>query len=275
MRKIKILDSLIEYKTLCHEDECNPQNNILYIHGFGGDLSRIIELSERFVEYNIWGLNLPFSEITAENENKHLNLFYYSAIINEFIDTLKIPNVIGFGHSMGGGVLALAMNQKSQNFKTGIFVAPINKTSCNLKELFLEGFYPETLTARIEFLDKVFYDATKFKNNPLVIDKALKYVENLKNDKAFSRKLKKLGAHLISDEVMNGIEKSLNRIEKNTLLIYGDSDNIIDLNNIYSYYQKNLKNHQTIIVPKSGHAPWEENPDFFFESVKKFLTKNK
>ena len=53
--------------------------------------------------------------------------------------------------------------------------------------------------------------------------------------------------------------EKINQIKTPTLIMWGDGDNWIPIENAYSF-QKNLPNDTLIIYKNLGHVPMEENP---------------
>ncbi|MGY6172128.1 alpha/beta fold hydrolase [Candidatus Mycoplasma pogonae] len=268
MKFINLLNSSIEYKAVIR---ASSKATLVYLHGFGGSFARMDFFVENFEKYSIYGLNMPFHGNTKFDDLSEVNVFYYAEIVNQFVTKLELKNVILIGHSMGGAVAALAASEEPYLYQKVCLIAPLNKTSTNLKELFLEKFYPTTIKERLKFLDLVYYDAKKFKADPSEILAASQYVNLINNDKLFSTTIKMLGKHLVSNNLLDAVEKALQKLELPTLLIYGDSDNIIDLKNIAQYYQQHTPHLTIAVIPQSGHIPWVENQESFVHEFKKFL----
>lgn len=271
MAFINLLDLSVEYKEILLDRSKKSKGDIIYIHGFGGNIDRMDYLSQNITNYNFYGLNFPFHGKTSFHSVDQINVFYYANLINKFIEVKNLKDVIIIGHSMGGAVGPIAYFEQPKSFKKLILVGPLNKTSANVKDIFVSGFFPNTLKERLDFMDKVYYCSKEKKQDANLIKDSLNYVNLLKNNQLFSQTLKRLGSQLISENLLSKVEISLRKIKIPTLLIYGEADNIIDLKNIASYYKKNVKPLTFYIVPKSGHTPWDENPKDFFEVVKGFI----
>ncbi|MCX5841841.1 MAG: alpha/beta hydrolase, partial [Deltaproteobacteria bacterium] len=55
------------------------------------------------------------------------------------------------------------------------------------------------------------------------------------------------------------LEPYLPQIQAPVLIIWGDSDKILDVGGV-AVLEKNLKNYKTIIMKNTGHIPMMENP---------------
>jgi pimeloyl-ACP methyl ester carboxylesterase len=67
------------------------------------------------------------------------------------------------------------------------------------------------------------------------------------------------------------IESKLQVIETQTLIMWGDKDQVIDISSV-PIFEKGIKNSQTVIFKDIGHAPFLEAPMKTNTAYKKFLT---
>jgi pimeloyl-ACP methyl ester carboxylesterase len=77
---------------------------ILFVHGWGGTLNSLIELSSHFDDtHESILLDLPgFGKSGLPDPNG--GCFDYADILTQFINKLKLKNIIYFGHSFGGSL---------------------------------------------------------------------------------------------------------------------------------------------------------------------------
>lgn len=66
------------------------------------------------------------------------------------------------------------------------------------------------------------------------------------------------------------VVQSLDRIKHSILLIWGEADRIIPIENAYRLRNR-LPNARLVILPRSGHVPQEETPDLFLDALRPFL----
>ena len=75
---------------------------------------------------------------------------------------------------------------------------------------------------------------------------------------------------------LNSKQNSDSSIIKNiaapTLIIWGDQDFLIPLNNAYKF-QRDLPNNTLVIMKGIGHVPMEESPEKVIPLIKEFIGK--
>jgi pimeloyl-ACP methyl ester carboxylesterase len=67
-----------------------------------------------------------------------------------------------------------------------------------------------------------------------------------------------------------GGSEKIKFIQTPTLIIWGEDDQLIDVSNAY-LFQKDIRNSQLVIIPKTGHVPMEENPTPFINTISSFI----
>jgi len=72
----------------------------------------------------------------------------------------------------------------------------------------------------------------------------------------------------------NLLKPYLPQIEAPVLIIWGDSDKILDVGGV-SVLEKNLKNYQTVIMKNTGHTPMLEKPRETASYYVSYLKANK
>ena len=74
---------------------------------------------------------------------------------------------------------------------------------------------------------------------------------------------------IFKNRKFGGSEKIKN-IQTPTIIIWGEDDQLIDVSNAY-LFQKDIRNSQLVIIPKTGHVPMEENPSAFLSAIYRFI----
>ena len=64
--------------------------------------------------------------------------------------------------------------------------------------------------------------------------------------------------------------EKIKSISTPTLIIWGEEDQLIDVNNAY-LFKKDIQGSELVIIPKTGHVPMEENPSSFLKALNKFI----
>ena len=134
-KKIKIKDLEINYMQIGEGKE----KNILFIHGFGGDLNNWIFNQESLSNtFNTYALDLP----GHGQSNKVINdgsISYLASIISEFCKELSLNNLTLVGHSLGAGI-AICTNENIQDLiEKLILISPIGLNQ-EMNKSYLETF---------------------------------------------------------------------------------------------------------------------------------------
>ncbi|UVD81870.1 alpha/beta hydrolase [Mycoplasma iguanae] len=247
-------------------DNKKPEKPIVFVHGFNSSYQVHQNFYENYHENDYYSISLPGNNL-LEATNEQLNVYYYAKLIATFIESKNLKNVILMGHSMGGGIIALAYQLIPQLIDRMIFIAPMNKTSLSLKKVFFRDYFPQNFEGEKNFMKNLFYNPTFLEDVDYLIKARKNFNFNLYNNK----NIWKLGKSLPNINLMNDIEKGLNQIKVKTLLILGQKDGIINRDDAKEYFEKNVENIEVKIMPKTGHLMFKENIDGYIEIIDNFL----
>lgn len=85
--------------------EAESKTNIIFLHGWGANINSFMPvINEVSKKYNVYAIDLPGFGLSDEPSKDYM-VEDYSKIVLEFINKLKLDNVVLIGHSFGGRVI--------------------------------------------------------------------------------------------------------------------------------------------------------------------------
>ena len=256
-----------------YRDEGNQNDStpLVLIHGTSSSLhtwdSIVPALSNK---KRLIRLDLPAFGLTGPHPQRDYSIDFYNQFIDAFLNAIGVQQYIIAGNSLGGSI---AWNQA---------LAYPDK----VKQLILvnSGGYPKkNEKGNIGF---------KLASTPVVGDVLLKFtprgiirksVEDVYSDKTKVSEVlvqryfdlllregnRQATLDIFKQRKFGGSEK-IKFIQTPTLIIWGEDDQLIDVSNAY-LFQKDIRNSQLVIIPKTGHVPMEENPTPFINTISSFI----
>ena len=253
------------------EGNRNDSTPLVLIHGTSSSLHTWDSIVPALVgKKRIIRLDLPAFGLTGPHPKRDYSIDFYNQFIDSFLNAIGVQEYVIAGNSLGGSI---AWNQA---------LAYPNK----VKQLVLinSGGYPKkNEKGNIGF---------KLASTPVVGDVLLKFtprgiirksVEDVYSDKTkvsedlvqryFDLLLREGNRQATLDIFKQrkfGSSEKIKNIQTSTLIIWGEDDQLIDVSNAY-LFEKDIRNSQLVIIPKTGHVPMEENPLAFLAAFNKFI----
>ncbi|TNK82610.1 hypothetical protein C4M98_00475 [Mycoplasmopsis pullorum] len=246
----------------------SKDKNLIFVHGFSSEFNYFTDLFDNFSDYNIYGLNMPGHGKSEFNFDK-MNLLYFKDIFINFVNSLNIKNITLIGHSMGGGIAMMVVPQLKKIIDKIILVGPMSRSGLSRVQEFEECFFPRNIKDYEKLVNLCYYDPNIILLNSEIMNNVSNYLKTSKSLDA----VYKLGHSLPNLENMDSIETGLKSFDKPLLLIYGEADGIIDLQNIDNYYLSCKSDVEIVVIKKSGHSIWKENKKDFIDQVNRFLSE--
>ncbi|MGI6680204.1 MAG: alpha/beta fold hydrolase [Bdellovibrionota bacterium] len=229
--------------------------NILLLHGLFGAVSNWDSVFDLLKEFsNPIALSFPISTgSTADITVSSLTL-----LTEFFIRKHNLKNLILCGNSLGGHIALklLLVGSKERVDKlilsgsSGLYEHTTEKLPLRPKAKFVE-----------EQMEKVFYD-----KKHITKEGVDSIVECLADKRTFLNYIiaAKSAKH-------DNLEKVLENINKETLLLWGEDDEITPLC-VANTFNKLIKNSQLKTIKNCGHAPMIERPKWFAEEIRNFVS---
>jgi len=231
-------------------------DTIVFIHGFGGSKDRWLKIAKYFTpKYRVIMLDLPGFGDSSKPQDAKYNIMSQVERFNLFVNELRLTKFHLVGNSMGGAIASSYAATYPQMVKTlALFDAAGVKTpvKSELGLLLEKGVNPLTIKDPDDY-DKLLKLAYF---NPPHIPSFVK--RHLAKQEIETEPLNKKIFSDISTDVLS-TENKLNKITAPTLIVWGDSDKLIDISSV-PIFEKNIKNSKSVIIKECGHMPHMEKP---------------
>ncbi len=245
-----------------YRDEGNSQDSfpLVLIHGTSSSLntfdSVVMILKEK---RRIITLDMPAFGMTGPNPENEYSFPYYSKFLDSFLTRLNVSKCDIGGNSLGGGIsweFAVAHPEKvrklilidatgypSKNAKGSIGFKLASTPIINNLLLYIT---PKALVRAS--LKSIYFDSSRV--TQAQVDRFHDMAISKGNRGALLSMFKKGRKH---------DENLISTITKPTLIIWGDKDNLIPVENAY-LFEKNIKGSKLVVLKNIGHVPMEECP---------------
>lgn len=260
-----------------YRDEGNPSDSfpLVLIHGTSSSLHTwdslvSIMLTHTHYKKRIIRFDLPAFGITGPNPENYYAGDYYVRFLDSFLNKMHIQKCALAGNSLGGSIAwqySVAHPEKIGKLiliDAGGYPKKNEKGSLGFKLATIPVINNLLLVITPKFLirkslETVFYD------NRLISDAIVtRYYEMLlrEGNRAATLSLFKNRTVLLPDPIKT--------ITQPTLILWGDKDHLIDVDNAY-LFQKDIKGSTLTIYKNIGHTPMEEAPQLVAASIESFL----
>lgn len=223
------------------EIDNSKELNTIMIPGFLQTNKTYQNLFKTISQYsNIYFIELPGFGIT-EQIDRVVNLDYYVILLKEFIESLKLKNVILFGHSFGGRVI--------------VKYESIYNSSKRLILLDSAGCTKRTIKTKFKIfkykLLKQIYKTFKLKHQ----------YKNLINNSGTNdyKILDSISKQTFNNIIKESTTKYLKKIQTPSLILWGELDKDTPLKDGI-LMNKKITNSTLIKIDNVGHFPHLENP---------------
>jgi len=253
---------------------------ILLLHGFGANKDNWT----RFAKYLTGSYHVVIPDIPGFGESSQIQKASYDAEnqlkrIDRFTEVMKLGRFHLTGNSMGGLFAALYGAKYPHKVATLALLAPVGVKSPKMSELatLLQKGTNPLLAASAEDFDQLIklcfvkppFTPSQFKK-VLAADAMTHHDFNKKI--LVDMKWNQTGGGPSPIETF--LEPYLPQIQEPVLLIWGDSDRILDVTSV-TILEKNLKHYKTIIMRNTGHIPMMEYPQETASYYMSYLRGNK
>lgn len=242
---------------------------LVFLHGFGSSLHTWDEWSKTLEHnYRVIRLDLPGFGLSGENNDNDFSDTHDIAVIMGLLDELGINKASFIGNSLGGKLAWRIASAYPERVEKLILISPDGFAS--------EGFdydkQPEPsfmLSAMTVALPKPLLKmslvpayADPHSLSPDMVDR---YHDLMCAPGVRKSIVARFNQTLLKDPV-----PLLQKIQADTLLMWGESDAMIPVANA-SDYIKAIPSSHLIVLPNVGHLPQEEQPQLGLVALQKFL----
>lgn len=240
---------------------------ILMVHGYAANKDNWTRFAHQFVDrYKVIAVDLPGFGDSSKIANASYDIPSQQQRLAAFTEALELPKFHIVGNSMGGLVsAAMAIMAPEKVLSLGLFdsagvqepvLSPMTKAWAEGKNILLVNGPDD--------MDRVLKLA--FNHPPKMPKIALDYLAKKSlEDKEFNIKI---AEDLVSKAYM--LEDKLAKITAPTLVLWGDSDRIIDVS-AAEVFHAGLKQSSLVIMEDTGHLPMLEKPKQTAKHYQQFL----
>lgn len=259
-----------------YRDEGNPTDSIpiVLIHGTGSSLHTFNDWSKTLTQTKrVIRMDLPAYGLTGPFPNSFYSIAQYTSFLNNFLKSLEVKKCILAGNSLGGEI-AWNFTLEQPHLVTKLILIDaagyptISKSTPLAFRLAKMPIINKSLTyITPKFLvrksiENVYKDTSKITDT--LIDRYFDLTLRAGNRQAFIDRFK------TKKSTKN--YNSIKTIIQPTLILWGDQDLLIPLENAYKF-QEDLPNNTLVVIKNTGHVPMEESPKKSLKPVLEFIKK--
>ncbi len=243
---------------------------LLLIHGFAADKSNWIRFSRHLTrDYRVFAPDLPGHGDSTRDWKQSYNLFFQVEMLKEFADRMGLDKFHMAGNSMGGNISGLfTLTHPDRLLSLGLFNTGGVKSprESEHRRIMRKEGRNSLLVNSVEDFDRLL--KFTFVEPPSIPDSVKAYfAERAVKRRPFNDKIYK---------DLYGPRKAplgnrLREIRVPTLVLWGDTDRIIDVSTT-EVLKREIRGAKIIIMEKCGHAPMIERPEETARHYREFLT---
>jgi pimeloyl-ACP methyl ester carboxylesterase len=240
---------------------------ILMVHGFGANKDNWIRFADRLADdYRIISLDLPGHGESASDLSVSYTIANQAMWLNEFTDVLQIKKAHIIGSSMGGAISVKFTHEYPEKVLSMTLMnsAGVYKTESEYTKLLKQGINPLVVATPDEYKKLVnFVMETK----PYIPGSIIAVL----TEKKIARKAmdEKIFQDIVND--INTTADLLPEIHTPSLIIWGDHDRVLHVDNAEEFHQK-IPGSEIIVLEDIGHLPMLETPKKSGDLYARFLS---
>ncbi len=256
--KIKVSDLEINFIKNINSNK----ENILFIHGFGGDLNNWMfnqnDLSERF---NTYAIDLPGHGM-SEKKIHNSTLDELANLISSFCIANDVKSVNLVGHSFGAGISIKTASLYPDLINTLTLISPIGLGK-EIDSAYIENFInAESRRDLKKEIEKLYYNSDIITRD--MLNEVLKF---LRIDNVQTTLSKIQNEIIINGEQKNNLIDEINSIKVPICVVWGKEDQIIPSN-----HHQVLNDKIKIIIEKDcGHMAHIEKPSLVNDAINSII----
>lgn len=252
---------------------------LILLHGMSSSLNTWDSVTMGLkAERRVISLDLPGFGLTGPSPENAYNFTYFNKFIDSFTTRLKIKRFILAGNSMGGAISwnyalhnpqglakmilidAAGYPKKGESGSLGFKIA----STPVINNLLLYAT-PKFLVRKS--LETVYYDPARVTDTQV---ERFHDVAIREGNRAAALEIFKGSFTGNSKRFLNSPVPKIKDIKTPTLILWGDKDNLIGVNNVDNFL-RDIQGSQAEIYQNVGHVPMEEVPGKVVKSMLKFV----
>ncbi len=233
---------------------------LVILHGWGGSSNSWLKVIEKLKkDFKIVCPDLPgFGK--SEPPKSIWGLKEYANWLKEFVEKLKLEKFFLLGHSFGGRIAIKFSTFWPEKIKKLILC---NSAGIKQKKNFKEKIiFSLALLGNAIFSPKILQRFKDKAQNLFYL-----FIRNLDYAKA-NKTMKEVMKKVIEEDIL----PHLPLLKAETLIVWGEKDNILPLDHAFIFREK-IPNSEIKILPKTFHSPHLENPEVLAQIISQFLKR--
>ncbi len=265
----KTMDGLRNKAGLTVKTQSIPDFNVVYLeggtgetiimlHGFGANKDNWLRFAGHFTpHYRVIIPDIPGFGESSKPENAKYTIASQVERLHLLVRAWQLKEFHIVGNSMGGAIAGAYAATYPEAVKTlalfdsGGVRSPVKGKRELLLEKGVNLFIIKNVDDYDKLLDLNFYKPIKI---PSIVKNYL--AKEAAKDAAHNAKI----FNEITAADFFALEDKLNRIKAPALILWGDTDHVIDISSL-PIFEKKIKNARTAIIKECGHLPMLEKPE--------------
>ncbi|MCK5347123.1 MAG: alpha/beta hydrolase, partial [Candidatus Heimdallarchaeota archaeon] len=266
----------IDGVSIAYTDSAGSGRTILLVHGFASFSFTWQKMLEFFPENaRIVTIDLKGYGYSEKLCDDYLSPFDQSQILDKFIQELDLNDFSIVAHSMGGAISLLGLFNPEIEARVRKLVlidtaGLFQKIPDFIDDLAVMSSHHNPLLRLTDenLIARMVLEQTYFDKRKITEELIKEYADVLRMKNAKECLIE--SAKQIAIANIRSFHKKMAALKLPTLLIWGEEDNIIDLEDAFLFFH-DLRNAKLKIIPECGHNPQEEQPQKTAEIIGKFL----
>lgn len=229
-----------------------PENNIIMVHGVNSYGYTFINLVPFLLNYgNVILLDLPLHRDSKDKSflNTEWSMIKYALFLAKWINDNQFQNIYLYGHSMGGGIVAILNILLYQDIK-GVIIEDGYNGYCSIIN---QQIIPMTKSLLKSLKTK--RDMDKEKN----AKRDQYYMSFFKVYKPFSNKIIKFFLNLFVPNILLNVDEGYLLNTKKSLAIYGIMDGVVNAQQAEMFFNYLGDNWEFNFIKNATHSAHEDN----------------
>ncbi|MFC1809107.1 alpha/beta fold hydrolase [Candidatus Omnitrophota bacterium] len=251
---------------------------VVMIHDFGTfSYTWYTMLDHLTVPRRYIALDLKGFGYSDKTDDIKYSTFHQARLLSDFINTLKLKNVILVGHSYGGAVclFSILLEEIKKRVAGLVLINSMGyfkKLPQFIEKLRVPVITSETLVSLTnemltkDLIEQGYHDLSKIRK-----ERIDEYAGALAIPGAKLSVFK--GARHILDNDADYMHFRFNQIRVPTLILWGEQDRINSVYDAHRFYE-DIPHSDLVLVPECGHFPQEECPEETAQYLTKFLNQH-
>jgi pimeloyl-ACP methyl ester carboxylesterase len=257
----------------------SPQDlTLVLIHGFAASLEAWFDVHPALAaNFQVVRLDLLGHGYTDKPRTGDYSPQGHARLVTRFLEKLGLKRVVLAGHSMGGGIALLTIQNTLTQIRTFEVAGLVLISSSGYPQKlpffiealrdpvqrFIAQFVPVEQRTRYT-LEKIFFLPSRV--TPERLHRYAYFAGLPGSQHALTQT-----ALQISPPDLEQLSRQIRQVRMPTLILWGDQDRTVPVENAHRFHQ-DIKGSMLRLLPQTGHMSPEERPEQVIDFIEKFVT---